>query len=79
MDRWLDSVLFVFTDSFMFCREESMLVSSAPAPPVPSPVAGPPALSVVAVSPAPLSAPAPPLISSALFYSQTEPRQVCPR
>ena len=56
-----------------------MLVSSAPAPPVPSPVAGPPALSAVAVSPAPLSAPAPPLISSALFYSQTEPRQVCPR
>ena len=71
MDRWLDGVLFVFTDSFMFCREESMFVSSAAAPPVPSPVAGPPALSAVA--------PAPPLIPSALFYSQTEPRQVCPR
>ena len=53
-----------------------MLISSSAAPPVPSSVAGSPALSAVAV---PLIASAPPVIPYALLYSQTEPRQVCPR
>ena len=64
MDRWLDSVLFVFTDSFMFCREE--LDSSAAPPPVPA-LAAAPSEPEVAVPPAPLSAPL--VFPSARFYS----------